>query len=243
LEGLDIYFLLVAGRLCGTRGLIEIITNSAKSVLLILTSSSNFNSEEIPMRLAITMLLILGGVAAVGNISANKQRNLANGGMTVEEFRNLADSLPKLPGTIQSVLLFRASGDKQSISAALATFDDKKGWQLLVFHSLEGRKYQLEWQSSKLDDSFYISNPGALKVFSLGDETAISFEGCARHACPDVFSILLYVPSRRSSFTATYIRGKVTYSPSLTTEEQESYKSVLVQLIGERLSPDAPLHF
>ena len=153
--------------------------------------------------------------------------------MSVGEFRNLADSIPKLPGSIQAIRLFTTSEDQQQISAAFATFDKKAGWQILMFDSRADEKFHLAWQSGKLDDSFSVSHPDALKVFHFGHENAVEFDGCAPHVCPDVFSILMYVPSKRAASTAKYVWGKVTYSPALDSAAEAPYKSALDQLVSE----------
>lgn len=185
------------------------------------------------MRAFIAMFVILFGAIAVGNVSAQDEMKSGSGGMSEAELRNLADSLPKLPGSIQAIRFFSASGDQRGISAALATFEKQAGWQISIFNSRGDQKFQLGWESGKLDDSFSVSSPDALKIFHLGNEDAVEFNGCAPHVCPDVFSILLYVPSKETAFTAKYVWGKVTYSPTLGTAADAQYKSALDQLVSE----------
>ncbi len=185
------------------------------------------------MRAVITTFAILFGVIAVGNVSAQDEMKSGNGGMSVAEFRDLADSLPKLPGSIQAIRFFSSSGDQQGTSAAFATFERQAGWQVSIFNSHGDLKFQLEWQSGKLDDSFSVSSPDALKIFHFEKEDAVVFDGCAPHVCPDVFSILMYVPSKRTTFTAKYVWGKVTYSPTLGSPSEVQYKSALDQMVSE----------
>ncbi len=185
------------------------------------------------MRTAI-MVVLLFGIIATQALSAQDQTKSENGGMSVSEFRDLADSLPKLPGNIQAIRLFRDSGPGQTNFAAIATFSNQMGWQISIFDSPVGRKFKLIWQSGKLDDSFSVSDPSALKLFHLGQEDAVEFEGCALHVCPDVFSILMYVPSKRTSFSVKYVWGKVSYSPVLESPANAPYKSALDQLVSQR---------
>ncbi|MGH9615679.1 MAG: hypothetical protein ACRD28_02975 [Acidobacteriaceae bacterium] len=153
--------------------------------------------------------------------------------LSVQEFRGFAESLPKLPGQIQAVRLFRESGGREA-SVAVATWGERSGWQLFVFSPHNGQHFQLEWKSGKLDDSFYVSYPDALKIFNFGEEDGVEFSGCARHVCPEVFSIMIYVPSRQVAFKAKSIYGRVLYSPSLETPRNHLYKDALDQLIKER---------
>ena len=184
------------------------------------------------MRAVITMFVFLLGVIAVGNVSAQDEMKAGSGGMSVAELRNLADSLPQLPGSIRRSRFFSTSGDQRG-TAALATFEKQAGWQISIFNSRGDQKFKLGWESGKLDDSFSVSSPDALKIFHFGSEDAVEFNGCAPHVCPDVFSILLYVPSKGTAFTAKYVWGKVTYSPTLGTAADAQYKSALDQLVSE----------
>jgi hypothetical protein len=185
------------------------------------------------MRAVITVLAVLSGVIAVSSVSGQDEMKPRNGGMSVAEFRGLADSLPRLPGNIQSISFFRTSGDPSGNSAAFATYERQAGWQITIFNSQGDHKFQMEWQSGKLDDSFSVSSPDALKIFHFGNEDAVEFDGCAPHVCPDVFSVLMYVPSKRAAFTAKYIWGRITYSPSLNSAASSPYKLALDQLVSE----------
>jgi hypothetical protein len=182
------------------------------------------------MRAAFLTVFVFFGLFNVPSPSAQSEGPQSDG-MTVQQFREFAASLPDLPGQIQAIRLLQGSGSARSV--ALATFGERTGWQLFVFDSVNGSKFELGWKSEKLDDSFSVSYPDALKVFSLGQEQGATFDGCAAHVCPDVFSVLLYVPSKRTSFTAKYVWGKVTYSSKLESPENSSYKAALEQLVKE----------
>ena len=154
-------------------------------------------------------------------------------GISVSQLQALVGELPPLPeGSIQAVQFLRRDGFWIN-RVAFLTETRNGGWQIFVFHLEKTGKHSLEWKSGKLDDSFSVSSPDALKVFSYGREQGIRFSGCAAHACPDVFSILLYVPSKRTAFTAKYVRGETAYSLELDSPENSYYKTILNQLVRE----------
>jgi len=185
------------------------------------------------MRMMFTMIVLFFGMFSVSNLTA-QNADIASSGLSPEQFRTLAASLPQSSARIQAVRLFDRIDDKGESSAAVATFDSQQGWRLFAFDPSPQKRFVLTWKSGALDDSFAVSDPSALKVFQLASEDAIVFEGCAKHVCPDVFSILLYVPSAHSSFTAKYVWGKITYSPALDSPKEGAYKNALDQLIRER---------
>jgi len=113
--------------------------------------------------------LVLLSTTFVASSAAAQNAGVGSGGLSTEQFRDLAESLPQMPAHIQ-----------------------------------------------------------------LGSGDAIVFEGCAKHVCPDVFSVLLYDPAARAAFTAKYVWGKITYSPSLNSPKDALYKEALEQLIHER---------
>jgi hypothetical protein len=185
------------------------------------------------MRMVFTTVVLFFGMFSVSSASA-QNANIGSSGLSPEQFRALAASLPPSSAHIQAVRLFDRMGDKGESSAAVATFDSQQGWRLFAFAPNPQKGFVLTWKSGALDDSFAVSDPSALKVFQLASGDAIVFEGCAKHVCPDVFSILLYVPSASASFTAKYVWGKITYSPALNSPTEAAYKEALEQLIRER---------
>ncbi len=190
------------------------------------------------MRAVVTVIALL---LLSGSPAGASQNNCSSGAysLSLQCFREFADSLTSLPGYIESIRLFRDS-DQNSKSIAVATFDDKNGWQVSIFSALKGKPFSLEWNSGKLDDSFSVSYPEALSLFDLESEDGVVFEGCAPHVCPDVFSILIYVPSKRADFVATYIRGTISYSPNLDSPDNRSYKVLLKQLVNQRRVAQVP---
>jgi hypothetical protein len=150
--------------------------------------------------------------------------------MSVSEFRKLSDSLPQSLTQIQSLILFKERGHDK-YSAAIATFDEKLKWQIDVFSPVATGGYEIEWKSNQLSDAFSVSYPDALKRFNLDGEQVVLFEGCAPHVCPNVYSILLYVPSKRAAFVANAVWGKISFSPSLDTDDNADYKRILSNLV------------
>lgn len=185
------------------------------------------------MRVAFSTVLVLFVLLSTPNSSAQGGAQSKSGnGLTVQEFRDFAKNLPDLPGRIEAIRLFQGLRQKE-VFIAVATWGRQPGWQLFVFDSTAGVKFHLDWKSGKLDDSFSVSDAGALKVFGFALEQGVEFAGCAPHACPEVFSVLLYVPSKRTAFTAKSVYGKVTYSPGVEASENAPYKAALDQLIRE----------
>lgn len=173
--------------------------------------------------------------AACASTHQNLEAQGKNDGLSVSEFGNVVASLPELPGRIQAIRLFRARGSVKN-AIALIAFSKESGWHMYIFSRIKADKFSLEWKSGKLDDSFYVTGPEAFKVISLDDGDGITLEGCAAHLCPDeVFSIMLYVPSERTAFTAKYVWGKITYSKKLQNPQDQKYKNILSQLVIERL--------
>jgi len=179
-----------------------------------------------------SLLSLLVGTMVAGAF-AQKVPASEETGISVSQLRALVSEIPPLPkGSIQAVQFLRRNGFGVN-RVALLTEARNGGWQIFVFHLENAGRYSLEWKSGKLDDSFSVSDPNAMKVFSYGQEQGIKFEGCAAHACPDVFSILLYVPSKRTAFTAKYVRGETAYSLELDSPENSYYKTILNQLVRE----------
>lgn len=157
-------------------------------------------------------------------------------GLSANQFRNLADSLPPLPGTIQAVQFLRRDGFWINRAAVLTQGKDS-GWQIFLFHVESHNNFVLEWRSGKLGDSFAVSSADQLQAYDVGaSEQALKFSGCAAHSCPDVFSVMLYVPSKNAAFTATYTLGKITYFPASDGPEFQFYKKSLDHLIAEHRS-------
>ena len=162
---------------------------------------------------------------------------LKHDGLSVDELRNFATSLSVLPGNIQAIRIFHGT-EGSEYSVALATFSEQSGWQIFVYNPGKNGRFELAWKSGKLDDTFYGASPDDLRVFNSGGyEDGIVFHGCAVHVCPDVFSVLLYVPTTRTAFTATYIWGKIKYSFDINDSKNNGYKSALDNLIHDELGP------
>jgi hypothetical protein len=184
------------------------------------------------LRVTLYVSLLLANARAFSNTLSEPLSDDSVPGMTRSEFRDFAERFPSLPGRIEAIQLF--SGSKGRL-AALATFDRTSGWQVLIFGLSGEATDQLVWSSGKLPDSFYVADSSALKRFSFGQEQGISFEGCAQHTCPDIFSILLYVPSRHQQYTLNYVQGKVTYSRNLEESDAAEYKRALNQMLKVHL--------
>lgn len=155
-------------------------------------------------------------------------------GLTREELRELAAAIPSLPGRIVAIRFFRDKTGSLPGGVALLVHSTVKGWQVLVLARRENNKYVLGWQSGQLDSSFSVSWEGALGIFNVGGEHVVQFYGCAKHACPDFFSVMIYVPSRNQVFVARHEAGSIRFSLNAEAPENLTYKEWLEQQIRER---------
>ncbi len=150
-------------------------------------------------------------------------------GIKPSQLTQIAQMLPGAP--IYSIRLFREK-NKGRISATALTASKKTGWQIVLIspQGLDG--YRKSWVSAKLPESFAVSSPEALRTYGLTDEEGIVFSGCAPHMCPDIFSVMLYVPTQHRAFIGTCDNGETTYSFTLTASLQD-YKAALNDLLQE----------
>ena len=186
-----------------------------------------------------TRILCICCLAVISICAANAEapvqgKHSEETGLSVSQMQGLLHALPPLSGTIQAIQFLRR--DEFWIDrAAILTQGGKGGWQIFVLHFDNTSKFALEWKSGRLEDSFAISSASQFQTHKVGtSEQALEFSGCAAHNCPDVFSIILYSPLRKTAFTATYVLGKVSYSQGLESPENREYKDALDQLVKER---------
>lgn len=148
---------------------------------------------------------------------------------------DVINSFPELRGHIEGIRAFNIENNTYNFIAVL-TFDRSSGWRFYIFKRINNHRFQLDWESGKLDDSFYVTGPEELKIAHLDNEYMVTLEGCAAHLCPDsVFSILIYVPYEQTAFTAKYVWGKIIYSNNLSKFQHQKYKNILAQLVAQRL--------
>lgn len=172
--------------------------------------------------------------AAMPGSSAARGNPIQQSGISASELRNLADVLPPKSGSIQSIEFLRSDGFSID-RAAVLTQPRGGGWKILVFHLEKNGKFAPEWKSETLTDSFAVSSSSAFQTRTVGTaEQVLQFSGCAAHTCPDVFSVLLYSPLKKAAFTATYIHGKVTYSPNLDSPDNRDYKNAVDEFVKKR---------
>ncbi len=179
------------------------------------------------MRFREVVLLLL--VCAVGGSVCRAQSSFEEA-TTPTQLAAVARSLPN--EQIYSIRLFREQSNDR-LSAVVLVGGKHKGWQLQVVSPSAAKGYSISWKSSWLADAFAVSSPQALGTYGLGNEEAVTFSGCAPHACPSVFSVLLYVPSRRRAFTATCENGQTSYAFSQTSVDSQ-YKEPLNQLLRKQ---------
>ncbi len=148
--------------------------------------------------------------------------------ITPTELASIARALPS--GPLYSMKLFHEKNDPR-LSMAVLSSTKKNGWQVLVVSPRGRDEYTVSWTSPRLADSFEVSDPRNLGTYGLGEEEAVTFSGCGRHVCPDVFSVLLYVPSTHQAFTASCVDGKTSFSPT-GSKYTEPLRELLRDQIG-----------
>lgn len=182
--------------------------------------------------LSICCLAIVSICAAYAGASA-QERHSEEMGLSVSQLQDLLRALPPLPGTVQAIQFLRRDGfwvDR----AAILTQGEKSGWQIFVLHLENTGRFALEWKSGRLEDSFAVSSASQFQTHNVGAlEQVLEFSGCAAHNCPDVFSVMLYSPLRKTAFTAAYILGKVSYSQGLESPDSREYKDALDEFVKE----------
>ena len=183
------------------------------------------------MRITMVCLLFVMLLTFVGTPFASAQS------LSITEFRNFATSLPKLPGRIAEIRLFDEESGRTA-SVAIATVGEKTGWRLFVFARSSGGKFTLQWKSGKLPPTFDIEGTG-LQIWNFSDGSqGVTFTGCAAHLCgfdsSSLYSVLLYVPSKRAAFIATSDAGKVSYSANVGAPGNERYRADLDQLVKDQ---------
>lgn len=185
--------------------------------------------------------IVLIGLAALLVASINgtllaRTEPLEHTGLSASELQNLVNALPPTSGAIQAIQFLRSDGFSID-RAAILMQPRSAGWKILVLHLEKNGKFALEWESPTLRDSFAVSSSAAFQARTVGSaEQALQFSGCAAHNCPDVFSILLYSPSKNAAFTATYVRGAITYSPNAESSDSRDYKNALEEYVKQRRS-------
>lgn len=182
-----------------------------------------------------TCLAIFVACAVCARPTTQEARSRDTGGLSVPQLKALVNALPSLPGSIQAIQ-FLQNSDFRIDRAAILTDGEDSGWQIFVFHLESPDSFALEWKSGKLDDSFAVSSADQFQTYTLSDERLLKFSGCAAHNCPDVFSVMIYVPSRNTAFSATFVLGKVTYSPASDGPMYRYYKMDLDRFIAEHRS-------
>lgn len=153
-------------------------------------------------------------------------------GITSTELAALAHALPNIH--VLNLRIFR-EGSNSRLSAAVLTEVAHVGWRVLIVSPSTPDAYKVSWKSEPLKDSFAVSSPNELSTFGLAHEEAVTFSGCAAHACPDVFSVLLYVPSLHRALTATCTYKQTKYSFESASPDAQ-FRGDLNQLLRNQLT-------
>ena len=125
-----------------------------------------------------------------------------------------------------------------------------EGWKVSVFRRVKGG-FQLEWSSHKLPDEFAVSSPDHLSIEDVGDESVVTFSGCAAHMCNGVGGVagfLVYSTSRKQAFFVRYSGAneydtsgsEVKFSRDALQPANAQYKAVLQRGIDSLTRLDRP---
>lgn len=179
----------------------------------------------------ITVLLL----CAIGADSLAADNDSRNKGISGYQLRDIADSLPPSTGTIEAIQFLRT--DNSIDRAAILMYGESSGWQILVFRREPSGKFAVEWKSGKLVAWFAESSAEQFQPYNSFGEQTFKFSGCAPHNCPDVFSVMLYIPSKSMAIAATYTLGKIAYSPpAVAGQGYQIYRNYLDKLIAKQRS-------
>lgn len=175
-------------------------------------------------------VLLLSAINADSLAGVNDSRDK---GISGSQLRDIADSLPPSTATIEAIQFLRT--DNSIDRAAILMYGETTRWQIFVFRRQPNGKFALEWNSAKLVDLFAESSADQFQPYNSFGEQTFKFSGCAPHNCPDVFSVLLYIPSKSMAIAATYTLGKITYSPpAVGGQGYQIYRNYLDKLIAKQ---------
>ncbi len=180
------------------------------------------------------MLCIAIGLSFAAQPHAAQTSDKREEGLTVAEFRRFVQAIPRLPGRIEDIHFFRGPGGINPEGVALLIGVKQGGWQLFILDRDKNGRWKLAWSSGKLEDSFNVSSRQEFLIANPGGGEAVQFSGCAAHVCPDVFSILVYAPSKKAAFKVDVRWGHIGYSPGLEAPENRRYKDWLDKQMQER---------
>jgi len=106
------------------------------------------------------------------------------------------------------------------------------GWRVSVFRRANGG-FALEWASHKLPTEFSVSSAGNFSLYDIGEETTVTFSGCAPHRCAgDYEGFLLYSTAKKEAFFALLTQQEnqarqVTFSKNALDPRNARYKEAL----------------
>lgn len=150
-------------------------------------------------------------------------------GISIHEFKNIIDKVPDSKAHIESILVFEA---EKRVAILYSKY--KRGWGIWVFQKRDLKPWKLMWESPKLDDSFSVSSPDRFKLCNLPTgERGIQFSGCGAHNCSDIYSVMIYVPSKNKSYSVSHILGRIDYSFIPVTGDENLYKEYLSEQIRD----------
>jgi hypothetical protein len=138
---------------------------------------------------------------------------------------------------LHSVQTF-GSGNEADPAYLTVLSSSRSGWHVSVFHHAQGR-FKLEWASGKLPIEFSVSSANNFSLSDIGEETTVTFSGCAPHRCGgDYHGFLLYSTVRKEVFFALLAQPEdqhrqVTFSQNALEPRNNAYKQALQSAADE----------
>ena len=124
-------------------------------------------------------------------------------------------------------ILVLPPGSLEPAGIAVLTRKDFKTWHLVYVSYAKG-DFRIQWVSPPIRSPFDIAGGQAdFKLVFLESGVAVQFHGCARHACPYIFGILLYSITEQQTFQVEVYEEETKYSPNLLVPQNKHYKDWL----------------
>jgi hypothetical protein len=158
-------------------------------------------------------------------------------GFTTKQFQPALANSGLARQRLYSVQTF-GSGDTESPAYVAVLSSSLSGWHVTVLNRVQGG-FKVGWSSHQLPVEFSVSSPDNFSVEDIGEESTITFSGCAPHRCGgDYEGFLLYSALRKQAFFALLTQQenqprRVTFSPNALQPMNQSYKDALQRAVDE----------
>lgn len=193
----------------------------------------NVATKTILVSLISISMLLLGHYGYGKNQIKSNHGDVAYG-LTASQFTRFSELMSGAEDRIVNVRFLDGTEGGYPGSIAVLMQNKFGKWKITVFDRKSDGSFRAVWIESHLDDSFSVSSPQNFNVASLDGHDLLMFSGCAAHVCQDIFSTLIYDPSKHEVYSAKYEFGKIKYSENLTTSINSKYKYLLKKEINDK---------